>query len=223
MTITVGIYVFPEVEILDFAGPYEVFTTASRVFGRARPADAKPFAVFTVADTSEPIKARAGLPVLPEYGFAEHPAIDLLIVPGGVVTAELARAAVCRWIAEVAAGTRITAAVCTGAFLLARAGLLDGKRATTHREDIADLQRDFPGLQVLADQCWVDEGNVVTSGGISAGIDMSLHLVERLAGRELALRTARQMEYRWVDGAPAEAAGIRRVCGRPGAMQRGIR
>jgi transcriptional regulator GlxA family with amidase domain len=197
MTIKVGIYVFPEVEVLDFAGPYEVFTTASRVFGRTDPAADKPFSVFTVGSSTEPIKARAGLPVLPEYGIAAHPAIDLLIVPGGVVNAELANPAVGRWIAEVAAGARITAAICTGAFLLAKAGLLDGKRATTHWEDIADLERDFPHLRVIAGQRWVDEGEIVTSGGISAGIDMSLHLVERLAGRELAERTARQMEFRW--------------------------
>lgn len=197
MTIKVAIYVFPEVEVLDFAGPYEVFTTASRVFGRTHPAEEIPFSVFTVGSNTAPIKARAGLPVLPEYGFAAHPAIDLLIVPGGVVSAELAKPAVGQWIAKVAVGARITAAVCTGAFLLAKAGLLDGKRATTHWEDIADLERDFPQLRVLADQRWVDEGEIVTSGGISAGIEMSLHLVERLAGRELALRTARQMEFRW--------------------------
>lgn len=199
MTLKVGILVFPEVEVLDFAGPYEVFTTASRVFGRARPDDEKPFAVFTVGATGEPFKARAGLPVLPEYGFADHPAIDLLIVPGGVVTAELAKPAVGDWISRVAAGTRITASVCTGAFLLAKAGLLDGQRATTHWEDLAELRTDFPALRVIADQRWVDEGRIVTSGGISAGIDMSLHLVERLAGRELALQTARQMEFRWTE------------------------
>ncbi|HXE37113.1 MAG TPA: DJ-1/PfpI family protein [Azonexus sp.] len=201
MTLKVGILVFPEVEVLDFAGPYEVFTTASRVFGRARPDDEKPFAVFTVGATGEPFKARAGLPVLPEYGFADHPAIDLLIVPGGVVTAELAKPAVGDWISRVAAGTRITASVCTGAFLLAKAGLLDGQRATTHWEDLAKLRADFPALRIIADQRWVDEGRIVTSGGISAGIDMSLHLVERLAGRELALQTARQMEFRWTENA----------------------
>ncbi|HXE37262.1 MAG TPA: DJ-1/PfpI family protein [Azonexus sp.] len=201
MTIKVGIFVFPEVEVLDFAGPYEVFTTASRVFGRAHPGGEPPFMVFTVGSSTATIKARAGLPVLPEYGFTGHPPIDLLIVPGGVVTEELAKPAVGDWIARVAAGTRITASVCTGAFLLAKAGLLDGKRATTHREDIADLQRDFPRMEVQADQRWVDEGQVVTAGGISAGIDMSLHLVERLAGRELALQTARQMEFRWAENA----------------------
>ncbi|HJV94038.1 MAG TPA: DJ-1/PfpI family protein, partial [Azonexus sp.] len=110
---------------------------------------------------------------------------------------ELAQPAVSRWIAQVAATARITAAVCTGAFLLAKASLLDGKRATTHWEDLAELRTDYPAVRVIDDQRWVDEGDIVTSGGISAGIDMSLHLVERLAGRELALQTAHQMEYRW--------------------------
>jgi len=197
MSIAVGIFVFPDVEVLDFAGPYEVFTTASRVFARGNPDAPRAFDVFTVAAGKDPFKARAGLPVLPEYDLDDHPAIDLLIVPGGVVTAELAKPAVIDWISRVAASARLAASVCTGAFLLAKAGLLDHKRATTHWEDIADLRRDFPLTEVVADQRWVDEGRIVTSGGISAGIDMSLHLVERLVGRELALRTAEQMEFRW--------------------------
>jgi len=201
MSTTVGIFVFPDVEVLDFAGPYEVFTTASRVFKRTKPQGEAAFEVFTIGNRNQPLKARAGLPVLPEFSFENHPPIDLLIVPGGVVNAELEKPEVIRWIASVAARARLTASVCTGAFLLARAGLLDGKRATTHWEDIADLRRDYPQIEVLAGQRWVDEGDVVTSGGISAGIDMSLHLVERLAGRELAIKTATQMEFRWVESA----------------------
>ena len=205
MSVAVGIFVFPDIEVLDFAGPYEVFTTAARVAGRQNPAAEKPFAVFTVGESATSFKARAGLTVVPDFPFGQHPAIDLLIVPGGVVTAELEKPAVIDWIAATAAQAQLTAAVCTGAFLLGRAGLLDGRQATTHWEDIADLRRDFPQIEVLADRRWVDAGKVVTSGGISAGIDMSLHLVERLAGRDLALATARQMEYRW-DEAPGQRA-----------------
>ncbi len=197
MPLKIAIFVFPEVEVLDFAGPYEVFTTASRVFGRQTPGQPAPFEVFTVAASPLPIKARAGLPILPEFDFTNAPVIDLLLVPGGVVNAEQAKPAVLEWIAGTAAQARLTASVCTGAFLLAAAGLLDGRSVTTHWEDIDDLQRDFPYLKVVADQRWVDTGDIVTSGGISAGIDMSLHLVARLAGRELAVRTARQMAYRW--------------------------
>jgi transcriptional regulator GlxA family with amidase domain len=197
MTHHIAIFVFPEVEVLDFAGPYEVFTTASRVFGRQNPDQAAPFEVFTVAAAPSPIKARAGLAILPEFDFTNAPAIDLLLVPGGVVSAEQAKPVVIEWIARTAVQAGLTASVCTGAFLLAAAGLLNGRRVTTHWEDIDDLRRDFPHLQVSSDQRWVDTGDIVTSGGISAGIDMSLHLVARLAGRELAVQTARQMAYRW--------------------------
>ncbi len=193
----VGIYLFADVEVLDFAGPYEVFTTASRVFRRSTPASPDPFTVCTIARTRDPVRARAGLEVQPDYGLDRHPSLDVLIVPGGVVTAELAEPGVLRWIATVARGTTLTASVCTGAFLLAKAGLLDGRTATTHWQDIDDLKAMFPKLTVREDVRWVDEGPVVTSAGISAGIDMSLHLVERLAGRDLALRTARQMDFDW--------------------------
>jgi transcriptional regulator GlxA family with amidase domain len=114
-----------------------------------------------------------------------------------VVTAELATPAVGEWIAATARTTVLTASVCTGSFLLAQAGLLAGKSATTHWEDAAELRAMFPTLSILEGRRWVEQGSVVTSAGISAGIDMSLHLVERLAGRELALLTARQMDYDW--------------------------
>jgi transcriptional regulator GlxA family with amidase domain len=197
MTTSIAIYLFPDVEVLDFAGPYEVFTTASRVFKRRNPDASELFRVFTVAQTAGLVRARAGLEVKPDHMIAEHPPIDVLVVPGGVVTRQLDAPEVIEWIARQHRETRITASVCTGAFLMAKAGVLEGKSATTHWEDIADLRAMFPQLQVLENRRWVDEGKVVTSGGISAGIDMSLHLVERLAGRELALATARQMEVDW--------------------------
>jgi len=200
MTISIAIYLFAEIEVLDFAGPYEVFTTASRVARRHRPDAAEPFRVFAVAADRGPVKARAGLELRPDHTFADHPAADVLVIPGGVVTAELERPEVIRWIAERHAAAMLTASVCTGAFLLARAGLLAGKSATTHWEDIADLRAMFPDIVVIEGRRWVDAGRVVTSGGISAGIDMSLHLVERLAGRDLALATARQMEFDWRPG-----------------------
>lgn len=146
MTVQVGILLFDEVEVLDFAGPYEVFMTAARIHLRARPSDAAPFAVCTIARGGRPVRARAGLAVQPDHGFDDHPALDLLVVPGGVMTAELASPATATWIAAVSARTRITASVCTGAFLLAGAGLLDGCAVTTHWEDIEDLRQVDPGL-----------------------------------------------------------------------------
>ncbi|MDP2367595.1 DJ-1/PfpI family protein [Rhodoferax sp.] len=201
MTTSVAIFVFPDAEVLDFAGPYEVFTTASRVFRKKHTSEPDPFTVFTVARQSGTVRARAGLVVTPDYTFTNHPPIDLLIIPGGVVTAELETPAVKDWIAHTAAMTKVTASVCTGSFLLAQAGLLEGKRATTHWEDIEDLKTMFPSITVLEQRRWVDEGAIVTSAGISAGIDMSLHLVSRLTGRELALNTARQLDFDWREDA----------------------
>lgn len=201
MPFTVGIFLFENVEVLDFAGPYEVFKTASRVFGRLHPLEPPPFDVITVSRSVSTTRARGGLGVVPDYDFQGHPQIDVLIIPGGVVTDELVKPEVIDWIATRSLSTVITASVCTGAFLLAKAGLLEDKAATTHWEDIAELRSMFPSMGVVENQRWVDEGRIVTSAGISAGIDMSLHLVARLAGRSLASATARQMDFDWTNGA----------------------
>ncbi|GLS06048.1 glutamine amidotransferase [Chitiniphilus shinanonensis] len=198
-SLAIGIYVFDDVEALDFAGPYEVFTTAARVHGRDHAGVSPCFRVFTVGRNRDAVKARAGLKIEPDHTLADHPAIDCLIVPGGVVGAELEKPDVIAWIAAQAGRVPLVASVCTGAFLLARAGLFDGRRATTHWEDLDDLQRMFPAVQVQRGVRWVDQGALVSSAGISAGIDMSLHLVERLHSRELAVRTARQMEFDWTE------------------------
>ena len=201
MTRTIGIFGFDDVELLDLAGPYEVFTCASRVSARITPGAEVPFKVVTIGQSMGPLRARAGLGLLPDADCANHPAVDVLIIPGGVVTAELTKPEVIAWITSTAARCELVTSVCTGAFLLAQAGLLTGKRATTHWEDMDDLQAMFPQVRVQAQRRWLRDGNTVTSGGISAGIDMSLHLVETLVNRELAVRTARQMEYTWNESA----------------------
>lgn len=197
MTRTIGIFVFYDVEVLDFAGPYEVFTCATRVSSRLAPGTPPPFKVVTIGRHKAMLRARAGLSVFPEAEFDDASAIDVLIVPGGDVTAELGKPDVQAWIAAMAGRCELVASVCTGALLLAQAGLLNGREATTHWADVAQLRELFPQVRVREERRWIDAGDIVTSGGISAGIDMSLHLVERLAGRELALETARQMEYDW--------------------------
>ena len=196
---TVGIYLFDEVEVLDFAGPFEVFSTASRVHVRLQPDAMPPFEVFTLADTRRTVKARGGLLVEPHFEITKHPHLDILIIPGGVVTAELAREEVIDWIARTAQSSAVTASVCTGAFLLAKAGLLHNKKATTHWEDIEDLREMFPEVIIEGGVRWIESGKIVTSAGISAGIDMSLHLVVRFEGEELARRTAYQMEFDWMN------------------------
>jgi transcriptional regulator GlxA family with amidase domain len=197
LTLNVGIFLFDNVEVLDFSGPFEVFSTAARVKARIEPDQPPLFNVFTVGEASDLIRARGGLMVLPSFTFDNHPEIDVLVVPGGVVTDELKNPPAIRWIEQTAAKSQLTASVCTGAFLLAQANLLTNKRVTTHWEDIDDLREMFPNLDVKEKARWIDETDIVTSAGISAGIDMSLHLVARLDGKNLAWQTARQMEYDW--------------------------
>jgi transcriptional regulator GlxA family with amidase domain len=196
----IAILAFDGVEALDLAGPFEVFTTAARMARRIAPdalEGAAAWQVDCVARTLAPVQARAGLRLLPSLDFAQCASADVLIVPGGVVDEAAGCAATRAWVTQVAAGSAITASVCTGAFILAASGVITSHRVTTHWEDIDDLRRQFPALQVAAGVRWVDEGRTVTSAGISAGIDMSLHLVGRLAGATLAERTARQMDYPW--------------------------
>ena len=193
----VSILVFDAVEALDFAGPYEVFTTASRMHARENPGEPSLFDVACVSRDGQPIQARAGMRVLPDFSFASALPCDMLIVPGGVVDAAMNCVETRDWIACTAAQARITASVCTGAFLLANSAVVRTDRVTTHWEDVADLSARFPALDVVDGPRWIDNGRVVTSAGISAGIDMSLHLVARLGGQALAERTARQMDYPW--------------------------
>jgi transcriptional regulator GlxA family with amidase domain len=196
-SLQVGILAFDEVEALDLAGPYEVFTTATRMHQRNCPDAPALFEVSCVARTMEPVRARAGMRLLPTHAFADAPPLDVLIVPGGVVDALLECQETLQWIAQASARAGITASVCTGAFILAASGVLTKGPVTTHWEDEADLAQRFPALEVRSGVRWVDQGHIVTSGGISAGIDMSLHLVQRLAGLALAERTAHQMEFVW--------------------------
>lgn len=189
-----GILLFADVEVLDFAGPFEVFSVAARL--GVRDGGHAPFQISMIAARS-PVVARHGLPVVASADFSSHPPLDILIVPGGVVTDALADAGLIKWIFVTSAQATLTASVCTGAFLLAKAGLLDGKTVTTHWEDIPDLRAQFPQLTVVTDVPFVDQGAIVTSAGISAGIEMSLHLVGEILGSAAAVRTARQMQYRW--------------------------
>jgi transcriptional regulator GlxA family with amidase domain len=196
-SIKVAILAFDQVEALDLAGPYEVFTTASRMHQRENPAAAPLFEVLCVAQSLVPVRARAGLTLLPTHGFEDAPAPDVLIVPGGVVDDALTHTQTLAWIARADRSAQVTASVCTGAFLLAASGVITTGEVTTHWEDLDALARRFPALTVKDGVRWVEQGRVVTSAGISAGIDMSLHLVSRLAGKALAERTAHQMDFQW--------------------------
>lgn len=199
MTKAIGIFLFNNIEVLDFAGPFEVFTTASRVSQRQNVAHPPVFNVFSIAETAQLVTARAGLQLKPDYALEAHPPIDVLIIPGGVVTAELDKPHVLSWIAQQAHYAERVASVCTGVFLLAKAGVITEGPVTTHWEDQQELADLFPSLTVRNGPRWVEQGKIATSAGIAAGIDLSLHLVSQLHSPELARLTARQMDYPWVD------------------------
>ncbi|MFI5666292.1 DJ-1/PfpI family protein [Streptomyces sp. NPDC051704] len=200
--LTFGMIVFDEVEVLDLGGPFEVFSTAGRLARTA--ADEPLLRVVTVAEAARPVRARGGLKVVPDHALDEEPPFDVLVIPGGVTTAVEENAQVIDWLARRRETSALTFSICTGAFLLATTGALSGRPATTHWEDQDELARRWPDIRVRRDVRWVDDGDIVTSAGISAGIDASLHIVGRLHGVELARRTARQMEYEWN---PADAPG----------------
>ena len=194
----VAILLFEDVEVLDFAGPFEVFSRTRLEPGvESRRSDASaPFNVFTVARDARPLKATGGLEVTPSYSFADTPSIDLLVVPGGFGTRALLEDDVTLdWIRGVAKPAKLVTSVCTGALLLAKAGLLGGRRATTHWGALDLLASMDPTMTVEREQRVVEEDGIVTSAGVSAGIDMALAVVERFCGREVADETARYMEY----------------------------
>ncbi len=186
----IGIYIYDEAEVLDFSGPFEVFSTAKRL-------GAGSWNVFLVSETLEPVKARGGFTVLPDYSFQNYPQIDLLIVVGGVHRNEMNKSNVLHWVASVDKHAKHIASVCTGAFILANAGLLKGLAVTTHWEDIPELKQRFPALVVVEDKRWITASKYTTWGGISAGIDMSLFLVSKFHSQSHAELVAHQMEYNW--------------------------
>lgn len=195
----VSILLFDGADLLDAGGPYEVFLTANRLAERA--GDTAPFTVDTVTLDGEPVEVYGGLGLVPSASSDVLATTDLLVVPGAIdVSGPLADSALVGAISEVSSrGGTTLASVCTGAFLLERAGLLDGRPWTTHWEDIGLLAERAGAHGARRQVRWVDAGVVVTGGAISSGLAMALHLVERFAGRELAEATANQIDYVWTE------------------------
>jgi transcriptional regulator GlxA family with amidase domain len=189
---TVAILIFDDVELLDFAGPFEVFSSARAITGERE----RLMEVFVVAETDAPVRCRNGLVVQPAHTLSNCPSADVIVVPGGAGTrvAE-GRPAIMNWIRERSAVAELTTSVCTGSFLLARAGLLAGRPAITHWESVPELRERYPDIEVREDERYVDAGTVVTAAGVSAGIDMALHVVSRLYGPSVARATALGIEY----------------------------
>ena len=195
----VGILVFPNVEVLDFCGPYEVFSV-TRLDEDRRREESSPFEVLLLAESADPVVATGGLRVIPDATLETCPPLDVLVVPGGWGTRkEISNERVLTWIAARAKEVETLTSVCTGAMLLGQVGLLDGRRATTHWRSLDWMRQSFPAVTVEGKLHVVEDGNVLTSAGISAGIDMALRVVARYFGETVGRATARHMEYPFPD------------------------
>jgi len=192
-TRNVAILIFDDVEVLDFSGPFEVFSVAGRNFQPA------PFNTYTVASSAEPVLAKGQLSINPHYTFTTCPLPHILLVPGGWGTRRLLdNGPMLDWIVEQSERVEYLLSVCTGSLLLGRAGLLDGLGATTHHTAFDLLRQVAPTATIYPERRYVDNGRIVTSSGISAGIDMALYMVAKLLDQETAQATADYMEYRWL-------------------------
>ena len=191
----VGIVLFNAVEVLDFCGPFEVFS-ATRLNEEKRREEPSPFEVFLVAETLSYITTTGGMKVIPQYSFENCPRLDILVVPGGWGTRkELNNIVILEWLRSRAAEVETLTSVCTGSMLLGFAGLIDGLHATTHWRSLDWMRDSFPEVIVEYEQHVVEDGRVLTSAGISAGIDMALKVVARYYGKDIARATAVHMEY----------------------------
>jgi putative intracellular protease/amidase len=184
--ISVAILISEGVNVIDFSGPWGVFESVS-----LPTATEPPFHLFTVSDTSEVVIAGSGLKLVPHYTFANVPETKVVVIP-----AQKGSEPMHQWLRKVAPTADLTMSVCTGAFHLARAGLLSGKPATTHHEFQDKLQKEFPDIQVKRGVRFVEGEKIATAGGLTSGTDLALRVVERYFGREVAQRTASYMEYR---------------------------
>lgn len=188
----IALLLFDDVDLLDVAGPFEVFSVTAALNGNSL------CSVFTVAQRNKSIKTWSGFSLNPTYTFSNCPRPHILLIPGGIGTrAEMKKPQVVEWIQTTAAAAELVLSVCSGALLLAQAGLLEGLEATTHHQVIENLREVTSNTKIHADRRYVDNGRIITSAGISAGIDMALYVVSRLFGEESARKAAAYMEYDW--------------------------
>lgn len=187
--LNVAILIFDDVEVLDFAGPFEVFAVTDEVAE-------KPFNVFTVAQKSD-VVARNGLGLKSKYTLDNAPSIDVLVIPGGegARKVEMYNNELLEWIKKVQPGTKLVMSVCTGSFILAAAGFLNNASATTHWKLLDKFEKSYPNIKVIRGVKYVDEGKFLTAAGISAGLDASFYVVSKLTTKAIALDTAKHMEY----------------------------
>jgi transcriptional regulator GlxA family with amidase domain len=196
---TIGIVLFDDVEVLDFCGPFEVFSVA-RVDESHRREDASPFEVLLVAENAGPVRTSGNMQVLPHVSFHDCPQLDIIVVPGGWGTRiEIDNQIMLSFVRCQAKHAALVTSVCTGSLVLGKAGLLDGLRATTHWQALDLMTELLPKVEVDRGRHVVEDGSVLTSAGISAGIDMALRVVARECGEGVARATARYMEYPYPD------------------------
>jgi transcriptional regulator GlxA family with amidase domain len=193
-TKNVAVLLYDGVEVLDFAGPAEVFASAS---GYGANGQEGAFRLYTVGRTRSPVVSQGFLSVTPDYSIEDSPKPDILVLPGGSSGVVTRDAEWVQWVRTAGRDAEVVLTVCTGAFIAGKAGLLDGVEATTWYNAVPGLTQEFPNTRVLPGRRFVDNGKIVTTAGVSAGIDGSLHLVARLLGRYVADRTAEYMEYKW--------------------------
>ena len=187
----VAVFIFDDVEVLDFAGPFEVFNVTGEVIEPA------PFNTYTVALTEKPIKARGKLSINPHYSINNCPDPDIILLPGGYADHLMYDERLLNWIKRHADNLEKLLSVCTGAFYIANTGLLNGLSATTHHGAFPEFRTTFPDVMLIEDKRYVENGKIITAGGISAGIDMSLYVVEQLLGKEKLALTLKEMEWQW--------------------------
>ena len=199
----VGILLFDNVDALDFIGPYEVFNMATfkdsdvnKLFLNKLSSEEKPFNVSTISAEGEEVVVHNGLKVLPDYSFKTAPSFDLVVVPGGpykAIKQVRSNKEIINWIANN--NSKMIVSVCTGALFLAEAGLLHGKKATTNRAALELLRSSFPEVEVVSGQKFVDQGEIITSAGVSAGINMAIHVVGKLLDEDASRRVASTIEF----------------------------
>lgn len=190
--LNVAIFIFDGVEVLDFAGPFEVFNVTSEVVNPS------PFNTYTVTLTDEPIKARGGLVIHAHYTIDKCPVPDIILLSGGDGRRRLMKdQRILNWISKHSDNLKKLLSVCTGAYYIANCGLLNGLSATTHHGSFSEFKESFTEVELIEDKRYVENGKIITAGGISAGIDMSLYVVEQLLGKEALTLTIEEMEWQW--------------------------
>ena len=200
-TRNLAIFIFEGVQIIDYTGPFEVL-------GQAHDGCKPLFNIYTVAEKAEPITTAMGMTVVPKYSFADMPKTDVLVLPGGGVRPHLENAKVIKWVQDTSANAEYVMSVCNGAFFLGKAGLLDGLSATTFYGLVDQLKVLAPKAHVVTNQRFVDNGKIITTAGLSSGIDGALHLIEKIAGRGRAQEVALNLEYNWQPDVPYARASF---------------